>query len=239
MKSLSKVYKHVELLRSSFPVGPKDEPSRHVGEERSLPSLEELTELREMVLREAQREAQRILEQARSEEEAIRRRAEEEGRRKGENEAREALRRAWEERVVILEGWVKELRKVRELNWQALKEPLLNLVFALAEKVIGREAERAPFVEETIVRALLRLSQRERVVIRVNPEEYLLVRDLKDDLFRRIEGLEFVEVKEDPRIRRGGCIVETQFGNVDARLETQIAVLREEVARVLEEGEHV
>lgn len=236
---MSKVYKRVEYLRQCVFIGQEEKESHPPESQSAPPSLEEFTELRKMVLEEAQKEARRIVEEAEKKAEAIRQAAYEAGWREGEKAAQETLRRSWEEKLAVFERMIREFTKTREHNWQALQEPLVDLVFALAEKVIQREAERAPFVGETIERALLRLARRERVIVRVNPEECTLVRDMKDDLFRRIDGLEFLEVKEDPRVARGGCIVETQFGNVDARVETQMAILREEIVRCLEEERHV
>ncbi len=235
---MSKVYKKVEYLRRCVLVGQREE-REDPGKPQGSPSLEELAELKAMVLEEARKEAQRIVAEAEKEAEAIRRKAYEEGWREGEKKAQEVVKRAWEEKVKVFERILKECARAREHNWKVLQEPLCELVFALAEKVIQREAERAPFVGETIAQALLRLSQRERVLVRVHPEECALVREFKEDLFRRIDGLEFLEVKEDPRVARGGCIVETQFGNVDARIETQIAILREEIARFLAEEHRV
>lgn len=234
---MSKVYKRIEYVKRCILVG-------HVEEEKpqetsvAPPSLEEFSELRKMVLQEAEREAQRIIEEAQKEAEALRRRAYEEGWREGEKRAKEAVQKSWEEKIAVFERILREFTKARDHNFRVLQEPLCELVFALAEKVIQREAERAPFVGETITRALLRLAQRERVIVRVHPEECALVRDMKEDLFRRVDGLEFLEVKEDPRVAKGGCVVETQFGNVDARIETQIAILREEIERLLAEENH-
>lgn len=235
---MSKVYKRVEYLKRCVLVG-REEKEENLQEPQVTPSLEEFAELREMVLREAEEEAKRVVEEAKKEAEAIRKKAYEEGWHEGERKAQEAIRRSWEEKVAVFERLVLEFTRARKHNFEVLREPLVDLVFALAEKIIQREAERAPFVGETIARALLRLPQRERVIVRVNPEECALVREMKEDLFRRVDGLEFLEVKEDPRVARGGCIVETQFGNVDARIETQIAILREEVERILAEEDHV
>ncbi|MBC7218114.1 MAG: hypothetical protein H5U36_08265 [Candidatus Caldatribacterium sp.] len=236
---MSKVYKRVEYLKRCVLVGREEKEEEDLQEPQVAPSLEEFAELREMVLQEAKEEAKRIVEEAKKEAEAIRKKAYEEGWHEGERKAREAIRRSWEEKVAVFERLVLEFTRARKHNFEVLREPLVDLVFALAEKIIQREAERVPFVGETVARALLRLSQRERVIVRVNPEECALVREMKEDLFRRVDGLEFLEVKEDPRVKRGGCIVETQFGNVDARIETQVAILREEVERILAEEDHV
>jgi flagellar assembly protein FliH len=64
------------------------------------------------------------------------------------------------------------------------------------------------------------------------------IREIKEELLRKIDGLGYLEVQEDPRVEEGGCIVETVFGNIDARIETQLANLREELLKVLSEESH-
>ena len=44
-----------------------------------------------------------------------------------------------------------------------------------------------------------------------------------------VDGLRFIEIVEDRRVGDGGCVIETNAGTIDAKIETQIA----EVARAL------
>jgi len=89
-----------------------------------------------------------------------------------------------------------------------------------------------------VKRALQKLSNRERVVVRVHRNDYMRIREIKEELLRKIDGLGYLEVQEDPRVEEGGCIVETVFGNIDARIESQITNLREGLLKVLSEESH-
>jgi flagellar assembly protein FliH len=46
--------------------------------------------------------------------------------------------------------------------------------------------------------------------------------EVKKDFLQSFDGLHNVVLEEDTSIKRGGAIVETMFGEVDARLESQI-----------------
>ena len=48
------------------------------------------------------------------------------------------------------------------------------------------------------------------------------IRDHKDVLLRAADGILDFEIIEDPRVEQGGCIVETGFGVLDARIESQL-----------------
>ncbi|MGC8777755.1 MAG: FliH/SctL family protein, partial [Candidatus Caldatribacteriaceae bacterium] len=118
------------------------------------------------------------------------------------------------------------------------EEPILEFSFALARKIIGREIEREPFIGEVVKRALQKLSNRERVLVRVHRNDYVKVKEMKEELLRQIDGLGYLEIQEDPRVEEGGCMVETVFGNIDAQIETQLLNLREDLLRVLQEESH-
>ncbi len=69
-------------------------------------------------------------------------------------------------------------------------------------------------------RVLQKLSNRERVIVRVNRNDYVRVKEMKEEFLREIDGLGYLEIQEDPRVKEGGCLVETVFGSIDAQIET-------------------
>jgi flagellar assembly protein FliH len=50
-----------------------------------------------------------------------------------------------------------------------------------------------------------------------------------------VDGSPKVRLEEDERVGQGGCIIETAYGNIDARLDEQMA----EIEKVLEKGLNV
>jgi flagellar assembly protein FliH len=58
--------------------------------------------------------------------------------------------------------------------------------------------------------------------IRLNPQDFHYMMEVKKDFLQSFDGLHNVVLEEDTSIKRGGAIVETMFGEVDARLESQI-----------------
>ena len=174
--------------------------------------------------------------------EAIKSEAWEEGWKKGLQEGREAgkeeIRKIFDQKIVVWEKWLAAIRESRAEILVNLGEPILEFSFALARKIIGREIEREPFIEAIVERALQKLSNRERVLVRVNRNDYVRIKEMKEELLRRIDGLGYLEIQEDPRVEEGGCIVETVFGNIDAQIETQLLNLREELLKVVREENH-
>jgi len=108
---------------------------------------------------------------------------------------------------------------------------LLRLCCAIAEKVIGREvALDKDIILLTIRRALSYIGHRERLILRVAPNDMEQVSGRKDFWAPVAERLNDILIEPDERIEPGGCIVESNSGLVDARLGVQF----EEIAGIVE-----
>jgi flagellar assembly protein FliH len=47
-----------------------------------------------------------------------------------------------------------------------------------------------------------------------------------------LEGVKSVQVSEDSSVDSGGCVIETDFGEIDARISSQLAELESEILEV-------
>ncbi len=238
MKSLFRLYKEVKFLPDLFLVGEEDNNDGKVivKQEEKEDNEDKFQEEKSLIIEEAKRKAQMILEEAESERKNIEDKACREGREEGRRIGKEEVQKQWQEKVVVWERELREIYNYREEMIEKMKEPLLELSFIIARKIIEREAEREPFIERLVEKALKKLSNRERVVLRVSEEEYNLVREIREELMRKIDGIDYLEIQEDRRLKRGECLVETSFGSIDARIDTQLENIKEELFQALEEG---
>ena len=100
---------------------------------------------------------------------------------------------------------------------------MLNLVIAVAEKVIYDEVSSNPQIILGVLReAINSVVDREGMIIRLNPQDYVFMMDMKSDFLREFSGIKNVSFEEDGGIERGGAMVETIGGEVDARLEQRV-----------------
>ena len=114
------------------------------------------------------------------------------------------------------------LQREREGLLDSLEPQLLRLIFAAAETVIRREASVDPaLVERTVADALGAASQAAAITVRVAPEQAAQV----EQAFAG--GDARLRVLADERITAGGCLVTTDWGDIDATLEAQLRALRE------------
>jgi len=70
-------------------------------------------------------------------------------------------------------------------------------------------------------------------VLEVNPDDFELVRDAADGVAARIGGIRRMDVVAERRIARGGCVVRTEEGEIDAQIEEQLARAGEIAADLL------
>ena len=118
-----------------------------------------------------------------------------------------------------------------------LEAHAVDLALFLAEKIIGGalavEPER---VLEAVRGALRGIVERERVTVLVHPEDLELVRDSMDAVRASLGGIEHCEVQAERRVSRGGAVVRTPDGDVDARVDTKLQRAREVVEAALSSG---
>ena len=132
---------------------------------------------------------------------------------------------------------IEELHKVaknlsEELDWvihEAEKE-IMELCYLIAKKVINHEIEK----DDTIILNVLQesldyVANETEITIKLSPNDYNFVKEYKKDITSSLTEIKNLKFESDDKISRGGCLIETNSGEVDARLETKL----EELERVL------
>jgi flagellar assembly protein FliH len=170
------------------------------------------------------------LAQAEAEAALLRAGAREEGLREGREEALAALAPALEALTQATEG----VQASQFARADRLETHAVDLALFLAEKVIGGALAVQPDLVVEAVRGALRgIVERERVTVLVHPEDLEMVRDAMDGLRASLGGIEHCEVQAERRVSRGGAVVRTPDGDVDARVETKLVRAREVVEAAL------
>ena len=125
----------------------------------------------------------------------------------------------WNDQLAHLE---KETANVRE----EMEETVVPLALTAIKKIIGRELEQKPETIVDIVATSLRsLSQHHRVHIYVNKTDLELVEESRDRFKEIFEHLERLSITARDNVEKGGCVIETEAGIINAQLENQLRVL--------------
>jgi flagellar assembly protein FliH len=161
---------------------------------------------------------------ARADAEQLREAARAEGFAAGHAEAMASLQPALEALASAAAG----VRAEQVAASERLERSAVELGFALAEKVLaGALAAEPERVVESVRGALRGLVERERLTVLVNPLDLELVTGAMDELRASLGGIEHMVVEAERRVARGGCVVRTADGDVDAGIDTKLARARE------------
>jgi flagellar assembly protein FliH len=128
----------------------------------------------------------------------------------------------------------RELAERRDEAAQAAEAAAVDLALQIAEHALGAALAVDPERVLDVVRgALRRLIERERLVVLVNPQDLDMVRAGIGGLVAELGGIEHVDVQAERRVLRGGAVVRTAEGDVDANLSTKLQRAREVLEREL------
>ena len=177
-------------------------------------TFEARSEAKEMRER-AQEEASKILQEANTEAEAIRESARKEGFSEGHSEAVSEL----------TETVAKASARFQDIEEQ-LTSQLTQVAIAIARKILGQELTTSPEAVLQIVKNALseKARQRQEINLRVNPEDWSLIRENKSELLEVLSRAKEIGISEDTDVERYGVIIETDAGIIDAQLESQLAI---------------
>ncbi len=183
---------------------------------------------------EAQSRAQVIVARAEAEAERISNEARQQGFAEGMVAGRDQLRSTAEPIVDALSQAVAEVRDLQGAAADMVERDAVMLAMEIAEKVVAGAIAVEPERVMDVVRGALRaIVERERIVILVNPEDLAIMREGLDELAGSLGGIEHVEVQEERRVKRGGAVVRTSVGEIDANITTKLERAREAVEEQL------
>jgi flagellar assembly protein FliH len=162
----------------------------------------------------AARQARALVAAAEAEADRIRSSAYAEGHAAGRVDARAELQPSVDAFFAAVDG----VRALEADLADRLEPQAVELGIQVAERVVAGALDVQPERVLDVVRGALRtLIERERVSVLVNPSDVELVR----------EALPELDVHEERRVSRGGAVVRTSLGEVDASIETKLARARE------------
>lgn len=168
-------------------------------------------------IKEAQTKAQQILEQAYNQ-----------GYSQGYNEIKDKLEKEYQQKIEELLNEIKNILNLKENLVKEMEKDIVELAIKVAEKVINKKIEEEPeLVSNYLMELLPKIEQAKNITIWINPNEIEYVKISKEKFKNLVEDVENINIAPDSRIEKGGCIIETNFGKIDARISTKLEVLKE------------
>ncbi len=202
--------------------------------DQALREKQELEQEAQHILEQARTEAAQMLEEARNQvndiEENARKKGENIGRELGFEEGKKEVRRLVERLHIILDRAIER----REEMINEAETQMIDLVLLISRKVVKVISENQKnVVVNNIVQALRKLKSRGDVAVRVNLADLDLATEHTRDFMRMVENVKSITVLEDTSVDPGGCIIETDFGQIDARITSQLKEIEEKILELV------
>ncbi len=115
----------------------------------------------------------------------------------------------------------------------AYEAQMLQICLLVAKVIVEKEiATDRELISRVLVQALNKTIDGSSVTVHLNPRDF---ENLDEDILARLSGPggNKIEFKEDAKVSRGGCMIETDFGLVDASVESRWLCLVEDVGQQL------
>ena len=185
------------------------------------------------IVNEAEKKAADIIDKAEQSEAATQKKAFTEGfdagREAGYKEGKAEVSRLIERLHTMLERTMDKRQQILAET----EQQIVDLVLLMTRKVVKVISEnQRNVVTSNIIHAWRKVKGRADVILRVNLADVGLTTDHTKDFLAAAENIKNITVVEDLSVDAGGCIIETDFGSVDARIASQLHELEQRILEI-------
>lgn len=117
----------------------------------------------------------------------------------------------------------EDLHALKEKVMRESEDELVKLIMMVARKVILREVSLDRRILSDVVQAAIEgLSERDEIIIRLNPDDYALVTTSRENFLRKELLTDRMQLKPDSSVLPGSCQVDTEMGTINAGIDAQL-----------------
>ena len=147
---------------------------------------------------------------------------------KGQGDGLESVKGMFESLLKCLSESIAELERAKKELLLRTEREAVELSLAIAEKIVHHEIKiNRKVVLDIINAALKKVVDRKKIQIRLAPSDFKFLNDAKPHLSGLEEDFEKITFEEDKSIMAGGCVIETNLGDIDARIEKQLQAVKD------------
>jgi flagellar assembly protein FliH len=154
----------------------------------------------------------------------------ERGRHEGENALSEQLLRQRNETVELQSGVLESLRRAVAQVIQESESALIDLALEAAQKIVAGMPVTLEMVENVVKEALKQAEGSTEITVKLHADDLALLRSHDAALLNGLPDTGPLRFSSSSEVTRGGCLVQTSFGMIDARRETKLEQLRHTLA---------
>ncbi len=154
----------------------------------------------------------------------------EQGLRDGEKALREQLLQQRADVLAVQQGVLESLRQCLPKTRGECEAALIELAMEAARKLVSGMPIVPEMVAGAVREALEHVEETHSINVLLHPEDYELLRRVNDPVLLTEAGGEKISFQASSDVTRGGCVIQTRFGLLDARRETKLDMLKQSLA---------
>jgi len=181
-------------------------------------------------LEQVRQEAAKLVAAAQAEADAVRKKAEDEGRKAGFQAVEKIVAEKLATTMPAMQKVIQDIGHAKQSWLTHWESSAVHVAAEIAKRVIRRELPNQPEVALTLVREALELAAgSSRLQIHLNPSDHEALGSQVEAITKELSSLAETTLVADPDITPGGCRVETGFGTIDQQFEAQLKRIEEEL----------
>lgn len=145
----------------------------------------------------------------------------------------ENARHAMEEKkieplLLNLQEVLLQLNNIRKETYRQIEKEVVELSLAIARQVICQEITLNKDIVVCVAReALAKVEDPAKIIIKMSPSDLKFIKETRSQLSDLMQNVDNVTLEAEENIQSGGCIIETDMGEIDARIERQLQAVEE------------
>jgi flagellar assembly protein FliH len=151
----------------------------------------------------------------------------ERGRRDGEKALSTQLLQQRAELLELHRGVVESLQAAVPQITEETEKALIELALEAAQKIIAGMPIQPKVVEAVVREAVSQVEDSAEITIHLHPDDFVLLRKHQSPILQGLPETGPLKFINSSEVTRGGCMVHTRFGLLDARRETKIEQVRQ------------
>ena len=121
-----------------------------------------------------------------------------------------------------------QLENIRQEIYQEIEKEVAQLALSIARKIVCHEIKTTQETVTCVAReALSRVNNPAKIKIKLNPDDLQFIKDTQSQFSRFLHNVDNIRFEAEESIQSGGCLVETDRGDIDARIEKQFQAIEE------------
>lgn len=174
--------------------------------------------------------AEKIISESRKQADIIKEQAYQTGLEQGLEKGQKRAESVFDTAAQSLKKAADEMQRIQDSFDQDHQDTLIKLAMTIARKIVNYEIAANPeFVLSTIKSAVKMTMDREKLKIRIHPDDMDICHQKKPGIIKDIDGIKTIEFLPDIAVNRGGAIIEYVMGEIDARIERQFIEIEKEI----------